>query len=254
MVNYVTYTHTDYLDVLEIEEHYTNNYGNRTLLINKSNIESEIYSKYNKVIFYDDTQPYATRLLSLSELDDKYILFHHETDIIINKNDAIVEDLILIMEEKGIDRIDLQWRDQNKWNPNTRKIDVHDFQISKQENIKDYIFNINPALWKLSTFLAVHTKYKNEKYKTIEWHNIEGGELSLQKHCKNLNFYKLWLSKPLHSGALICLYFFQYIHITKNGKWYPKNQTFRFSGNPQTYDEYNKIIKDFNLGKGKRKF
>lgn len=254
MINYVTYSHTDYLDVLEIQEHYLSEYPNKTLLINKSNINSDLYSKFNKIIFYDDNLPYASRLLSLKDLNDEYILFHHETDIVIKKDDNIMEDLVSLMKQNDIDRVDLQWRDQNKWNPETRKINIHDFKLSKQENIWDYIFNVNPALWKLSAFLDVHNKFKNEKYKTIEWENIEGGDLAIQKYCKDLNFYKLWSDNPLNSGALICLYFFQYIHITKNGHWYPKNQHDRFVGNYQAMEEYNKIIEKFNLGSGKRKF
>ena len=64
----------------------------KILLINKSEQDlSSVYSEYKDVIFYDGNLPYASRLLSLSVLKDTYILFIHDIDIVIEKDDVCLE-------------------------------------------------------------------------------------------------------------------------------------------------------------------
>ena len=68
MLTYIVYSHTEFLDVLLTQTHYLESYDNKILLINKTDQDlSELYSNYKQVIFYDDTLPYASRLLEISK-------------------------------------------------------------------------------------------------------------------------------------------------------------------------------------------
>ena len=95
MLTYIVYSHTEFLDVLLTQTHYLKAYNNKVLLINKSDKDlSDLYSNYKQVIFYDDTLPYASRILSLSDLDLDYILFIHDIDIVITKNDKVINHFV----------------------------------------------------------------------------------------------------------------------------------------------------------------
>ena len=88
MINYVIYSNTDYLDILKIQIDFIKDLKNKTLLINQNDLElSNLYENFNEVVFYNDSEPYASRLLNLSKLGYDYILFIHDIDILININD-----------------------------------------------------------------------------------------------------------------------------------------------------------------------
>jgi len=245
MLTYVIYSHTEYLDVLEIQTDYIKNYENKVLLINKSDVKSNLYNEYNKVIYYDDSLPYATRLLSLSELDDEYILFYHDMDIIINKDDSVIEELVVLMGKNDIDRIDLQYRPL-KWNLKTEKIKIKDFILNKSENTDDYIFNVNPSIWKLKTFINLMEEFRNETYRSIE-HNT-------QEYCTQFKIYKLYSENYLNCGWFHCLPMFQFLHITHGGKWFPLNGGRRLEGNNFFSNEYSNIVVKFDLMSSRRGF
>ena len=102
MIPYIVYSHTDFLDILRAQTYYLKSYDNTILLINKSDMElSDLYSNYKQVVFYDDTLPYAGRVLTLSELNLDYALFIHDIDIVINRDHSIIEQLL----EKMIEQI-----------------------------------------------------------------------------------------------------------------------------------------------------
>ena len=66
MLNYIVYSHTEFMDVLLVQTHYMKDIKNKILLIDKSDkVLDTLYEQYDKVLFYDDTLPYASRLLTL---------------------------------------------------------------------------------------------------------------------------------------------------------------------------------------------
>ena len=168
MIPYVVYSHTDYLDILKIQTEYLKNIENKILLINKSNFNiDEIYSNYDRIIFYDDSLPYAGRLTSLSELKLDYIFFTHDIDILINCDNVVIEKLFQIAKEKKIDRIDLQYYTHGDSSDNISvSCNGYDFYLNKQTNPSHYIYNVNPSIWKLSSFMEIMNTFKNEGYRT----------------------------------------------------------------------------------------
>ena len=249
---YVVYSHTDYLDVLEIQTDYLNDYPNKILLINKTK-DLDIFDEYKKVIFYDDDLPYMSRLLALDILEEDVFIFRHESDIPIKRDDDVVEKMAKCLIENELDRIDLQCEFKGD-NPNTERINIiDDIEIVRQKNIRRFIFNVNPAIWRKSAFMNVHNKYKK-----LTFHQSETG--TIQQHCANLNFYKLWTDEIIYSGHFKCIKPIQNFHITAGGKWFPlrgiwhPDGTFCFQDNSSLLDEYDDIINKYNLKNGKREF
>lgn len=220
MINYVVYSHTDYLDALNVQTSCLKDYKNKILLINRSDVElSSIYSQYKDVILYDDNLPYASRLLALSHLDLRYVLFIHDIDAVIEKDDATINQLVKLMDSQGIDRIDLQYQAPEK-NPHSHKIkakhktEARDFILTKQDDPIEYIYNVNPSIWKLSSFLDIMRNFAELNYRDIEL-------LPTQYYCTKFKVYKLYSENFLNCGYLQCLPFFQFIHLTHTGRFLP---------------------------------
>jgi hypothetical protein len=243
MINYVIYSNTDYLDILKIQTEFTKNLKNRTLLINQNDLElSNLYENFNEVVFYNDHEPYASRLLNLSKLGYDYILFIHDIDILININEKTIDDLIDFSRKNKIDRIDLQWFDKS-YNPNSKIYNLetqeYKFELVKQDNPNGYIYNVNPSIWKLSSFIDLMFNFRNENYRTIEGYQT-------QLFAKKLEIYKLYLNPYLECGYFKCLPFFIFLHITHGGKLLPKEN--ESNGLTQAIQiEYEDIIKKFKF-------
>lgn len=212
---YIVYSHSDFLDVLSVQTEYLKSHHNKILLINNSNKDlSEIYLNYKTVLFYDDSLPYATRLLSLSSLDEKYVMLIHDIDILIKKDDKILKYFVYLMEQKNIDRIDLQVRYDWDINNKLPTINIntlgHSFLLKEQKNTNNYIYNVNPSIWKVSSLIELMSNFRNETYRTIE--------VNCQDYCKKYKIYKLFSEKYINCGWFSCLEFFQFMHITHRGK------------------------------------
>lgn len=246
-LTYVVYSHTDYLDILSIQTEGLK-YTDKILLINKSDKDLDyLYSKYNQVIFYDDSLPYASRLLSLRCLKNKYILFIHDIDIVVKKDDSYINRVKNYMVEHSIDRIDLQCR--HSWDISNRdrlsiEFDNLKVELRMQKNINNYIYNVNPSIWKLNVLLDIMENFKNETYRTIE-------NESVMKYCLKYNIYKLYSDNPIKCGWFSCLSFFQFIHITHKGKLLPRSNN-RLDTN--LIRDYNKIIELLTSNNTNKKF
>jgi hypothetical protein len=216
--NFVIYSHSDYSDVLKIQTDYTSNVIYRVLLINEQFDDNEILSKYNKVIRYNDSQPYSSRLQNLKTLECEYILFIHDIDILIQYNEDFINSCVTKMQDDKIDRIDLQYYDTN-WNPNTNRIKIscgeNHLQLIKQENINGYIYNVNPSIWNLDSFMNIMSKFIGINYRDIEHGDI-------QSYSSNFNIYKFGGDEYIQVGFFKCIKEFIFLHITHLGCFLPK--------------------------------
>ena len=263
MIPYIVYSHSEFLDALLTQTYYLKSYDNKILLINKSDEDlTDLYSNYEQVVFYDDKLPYASRLLSLSELNLDYALFIHDIDVVINRDDSIIEHLLEKMMELGMDRVDLQYQNIRRTHNTTGElIDIElkptgnttlqmpfwwensedlRFYLTKQDDVNHYIYNVNPSIWKISTFMEVMSEFKNETYRSIE------GPLT-QEFCKRYSIYKLY-GPHILCGGMGCLPFFQFIHITHGGKLLP---LVGHNLDESLVDTYKFMIKKFSLDKNR---
>ncbi len=247
MIPIVIYSHTDYLDILDIQTNYLVSVpkDQKILLINKSAETLDICNHYGRIIFYDDQMPYASRLLALKPLNDEYIIFMHDMDILLSKEDSVLQSLIAIAKEKNIDRIDLQ-QDGDEIINIIETIDVdkkYKFCLVGQTKQDNYIYNVNPSIWKLSSLMELMGHFPNDGYRTIEHNHV-------QDYCTKYNVCKLYSDTCVNAGYFTCLPFFQYLHLTHHGEFMPRNNNYL---DDNLKDEYNKIADQY-ISKGKRKF
>ena len=191
-MKYVVYTHTDYIDVATVHADHLK-YDYNVLLINKNEMVLDIYNKFQEVIFYDDSLPYAGRLYqSLKQLDSEYIFFIHDMDIPLSMDTNMINKLAKYVEENYIERLDLQ-HENEPITENSIIVEAENFEKIKHTDIgkhklsivRSYVYNVNPSIWYRQAFLDILSKFSNETYRTIENSRVF-------KYCEKYSFYKLY--------------------------------------------------------------
>jgi hypothetical protein len=274
-LTYVIYSHTEFLDMLEIASDYASKIKNKVLLINKTDDDiSHILSKFDSVIYYDDSLPYTNKVSdAVSKINSKYILFTHEVDIILNVENEIIEKLCDFMEFNNVDRIDLQPNGGNEkgiyykisekdpiesWgcyenihNPEKElESDYHYLGLHTQ--MGTYVFNVNPSIWKRETYIELFKKFKNRTYRDVEYDDV-------QEYCSNggLKVFNLYSNKLLLCGYMNSLPFYKYMHITHYGRLLRFDGSFRTEFEQSYIDvanDYIDIINKYKLSGDKRPF
>lgn len=260
--------------MLEIASDYSKTIKNKILLINENNILPEkIKNNFDEIIFYDDSLPYTKKLSKvLNRIKTKYILFTHEVDIILNIDENIINKLVNYMDYGGLDRIDLQpnggntrgkyvkiSKDKtvNDWEvfeninqPHLQLSDDVDWFIGEHTDPHTYIFNVNPSIWKLDSYLEILNNFPDRTYRNIE-------DPDVQNFCTKFKIYNLHSRNVLHCGYLKCLPFYKYIHITHYRRLLRFDGNFKDEFNQSYRDaakEYIDIVNNYNLKSGKRPF
>lgn len=165
MLTIAIYTHSDYFDILPIQLAYfkkvvTN--ATVTLFTNTHYPDCE-YAQ----ILYDETVPYAGRLLScISQLSSTYFLLTHENDIVCAYDSSFLESLVAKMEECGIDTIDLKHESQG-----SDPIRLTD-EVSLVKKAH-YFYCVQPSLWRRSSLEKILTTYSDRAYRQIENDDVQ---------------------------------------------------------------------------------
>ena len=248
-MNYVVYSHSEFSDILEIQTDYLQDVKDKFLFINKSNLDvslKKIYSAYKDIIFYDNSKPYAGRILEcLDQLKNKhkieYCIFIHDIDIIFKKDQKILDNCLQIMKNRDIHRIDFQFDYNN--NESEKLINLETFEEEqqpeagsiyiRQDKVGHYVYNVNPSIWNINYFLDLLKINKNLGYRQIELSQpVQDFAKSVVKshklYCKDDN--------KIRSGIFTCVSFFIFFHITHSGCLTPLDQDDKF------FDKYNTNI------------
>jgi len=241
----IIYTHSSYHDILKIQTDFIKekDFVNKVLFINNNNQNlNDIYKFYDEIIFYDDGLPYAERLLECLKLYKfDYFLFSHDIDILLDVNLEFLEQILEFMIDKNFDRIDLKYTD------NIIDKDIINYsdniKLVRETNEKDYIYNVNPSIWKKETLIEIMDKFKDRNYRTIE-------DYAVQSFCKKYKIFKINTNDFLRCGYFNCIQQYKFLHISHNGKLLPLNVNFVTVYNQSYADisnEYMKIVKKYNL-------
>ena len=242
MIPYIVYSHTDYLKILEVQSDYIQKCPNRVLFVNTPTGEElqSIEAKYDKVVYYDDTLQYTDRVAQgLESIKNKYILFTHDIDILLNIDLQTIEQLITLAEEYNIDRIDL------KHTPILEDVHEHDNEVSlvKVTDVNNYMYNVNPSIWKVDAFKDLLSNFKNRNYRNVE-------NLDVQKFCLKYNMYKAHSNTFLKCGYYNCMNFYTFLHISHAGRLLTLNEDSKTEYG-QSYEdvanEFKKINDIYNL-------
>lgn len=243
MINYIVYGHTDYIDILNIQSDYMSGRGKLTLFINQTDAKYDCFNVYDKVVYYDDSKPYASRLLQCFEsVEDDYFLFMHDIDILLSVDDNMIENFYSFLRANKFDRIDL--KHTYNLSPSLIVKCTDDLQLVKSCDPKDYIYNVNPSIWKRESFVEMLSNFPNETYRSIEF--------NVQEYCTKYNIFKLNVPTPLHCGWFLCAPIFKFLHVVHLGKILPLNNEF-WTPSRQSYrdakDEYIRMYHKYNMQK-----
>lgn len=259
----VIYTHSSSEDVLNIQTDYLKEFNNKTLITNNPTVNKN----YHNILYYDENLPYGKRLFdTISNIKEEYFLFTHEMDILVNYDKFILEQLFESMKILSIDKLDLKQNQiegdveniielSNKpfkeWNKINRENIINDktYLINKKD-VRNYIYNVNPSIWKRDSLLEIMEYCQNKDYRTIE-------EISTQQFCQKFNFYGLHTLIPLLCGYYNCVNEYKFLHITHSNKYLSINDN-NVTNYGQSYSDisetYNKIINKYNLKNNNRGF
>ena len=259
-LRHVTYSHSEYTDILQIHaDHISHHKGGKTLIINTSDIPHSIKDMYDHIICYDDTLPYASRILnSVKQIDDEQFLLMHDNDILLRVDNSKMEQLLHLYAEHDIDRLDLQVGIPHVGDiqERTKYITVDDkCQLIQQIYFRNhpvmgssYLYNVNPSIWKKCALLKIVERFSHLKYGDIEADEV-------QKFCDDLNIYKINTDNFISCGHFDCADFFTFFHITCQGKLVPFNDSHK---NKHGYSykgvapQYQQIINKYKLYNSKR--
>lgn len=248
-MNYIVYGHTDYLDILEIQSDYITERGHITLFLNTPPISmsgssqnklDRVLTKFDKVVYYDDSKPYASRLLDCLKSVEDYFIFLHDIDILLSVNNSMMNEFVEFLKGNNFDRVCLQ----HTYNLNSSLVVhySHDLSLVKSCSVKDYIYNVNPSIWKRDTLVEIMSNFPNETYRSIEF--------NVQEFCAKYNIFKLHSVKPLSCGWFLCDKSFKFLHVTHLGKILPLNSEC-MTPSRQSYidakDEYTEMYNRYNM-------
>ena len=235
----VVYSHTEFSEILKIQiDNIRNIKVNKILFINKN---ENTYEDFDEVYFYDDSLPYASKLkYCLNLIDEEKILFVHDNDILLNIDMSFMDKLSDCMDKHGVNKIDLKESPYEKENVLQIINDVHVFE---QDNPFQYIYNVNPSLWKREYLLKIVESFPNATYRDIESYQI-------QQFCKDFKFAILKSYSPLECGYYKCNSFFKFLHVTHNRVFLRLNERC-VNSQGQSYidmkDDYKSMVDDYNL-------
>jgi hypothetical protein len=251
-MNYITYGHTDYIDILNVHANYIKDLGHHTLFINDSaGVPLDILQHYDDVAYYDDSLPYAGRMLQcMNQINYDYFLLILDTDIVLNVDTIILEWFVKFLKSTDYDRIDLKYTSNLQ---SSLILDIEDWKQVKEigsstylvraENPHDYIYNLNPSIWKRESFMDLLTTFPEKNYRNIEF-------LDVQEYCQKFNVFKMHSKNFLECGWFRCLELFKFLKITHGGRLLPLNNEFMTpSGQSYVdcYQDYLKMYAEYNL-------
>ena len=117
------------------------------------------------------------------------------------------------MRNLNIDRVDL------KHSPilTNNNILIDGVSLVKQLNPNSFIYNVNPSIWKTTSFIDLLSNFRSKTYRTIE-------DIDTQIFCMKYNIYKTHTPSYLKCGYYNCTEFFKFLHISHSGTLLSSNE------------------------------
>lgn len=249
IINYMVYSHTDFLDLLNIQYDHLVGRGHLTLCINSNDLDlKETYNKFDNVVFYNSNLSYGKKVLScINQVDYEYILFLHEIDILFEADDKTILELLHFIKKNNYDRVDFQLAyDFNSTHRDT--ITDNDLYLIKSSNTdtraQGYPYNVQPSIWKKETLVKILDKFGHLDYRTIE-------QDAVQEFVIQFNIFKLFSKTVYRCGYFTCLKPFKYLHITHSRELFSPNNL-SLEECTDIIEVYDKLVDKYKLKESHR--
>jgi hypothetical protein len=186
------YTHSDFFDILSIQLEY---FSRHTFDAKICLFSNKPYDSSYETIIYDDSLPYASRLLyCMGQIACSHILIIHENDILLNYEATTIHTLIKAMIEHGIDSLDL------KHDYHAQDIVVIDENLAIGKKW-EYFFCVQPTIWNKNSLANVLHMFRDRSYRMIEQEDV-------QKHIREN--YRTYICR--HKDSLQSIWYRVYKH------------------------------------------
>lgn len=240
----IVYSHSSYSDILQVQNDYFKNInGQKYLFIDK--IEENIIYNFDKIFFYNDNLNYSKRILQClkeANIEEEFVIFHLDINIVIKQNEQKINDLINIMQINSIDRLDFC---TYKFLESEKNISYKDYLLINNNDINYHIYNVGTAIYKLNKYINFLEKF-DYSYRSIEVIP------EVQEYTKN-NFNAYYLNyknqKNINTGYYGMTDILIYIHITHAGHLMPIDNN-NLDENLQ--EEYNTIVNKYKFNRNFR--
>ena len=163
----VMYSHSEYSDVWkmffgQINEHFHGTAIKKYIIADKG--MDKVPETWN-LIQYDEALPYNKRVAQgLDEIDTEYCIFHHEDMPLYSRPDFVKLDLCKkLLEEDDLDYIKLIKGGESRDIPYKE----HDGLFKIPHN-SQYIFAVQPTLWKVDSLKLVYEKTMVDSIRDFE--------------------------------------------------------------------------------------
>jgi hypothetical protein len=249
----ICYSHTDFLDILNVQNSYLHQYPEeKILLINENNIQHtpeyiNATSCFQQILYYNDSLNYSKKIyntLCNINIKNKHIIFLHDNDILIQKKQENIVKIIHLMNEHNIHRVDFQ-NGYHRCDIFDDIIPVYDNASLRKTLNDNYYYNVNPSIWELKCFLELMNNIN------LQYCLMEGKETQL--FCKSkYNIYRLYDETNVIFAYYKSTDTFTTIHITCGrilvnpySKVCHMGEDYNFS--EKYINEYVKILNTFTL-------
>jgi hypothetical protein len=244
-LTWLVYTHTDYLDCFSVGRHYNEALDSYCVAINDTEKQIRDIDELKSVLIYPSILPYASRLLYLlNKIRTRYVLLIHENDFILRYSNSFLHGCIDLMDQYGIDRINLH----PTQSPTVRKLDFRNDgqyfgngephptrETDKPHSICElpedapYRINVNPSLNRRDSLMDLLLNFMDRTYRTYEHPDVF-------QFSKRLNIWGIWEPNPLYCGYYLGTPAFKFLHITHYGKWLLINSSMQNSLGQKCFD------------------
>ena len=248
----ICYSHTDYLDILNVQNSYLQQYPEeKILLINENNMKHSpefmnSTSCFQQILYYNDSLNYSKRIYTAligANIKTKHVIFFQDYDILYKKKHENIIKIIDIMNNHNIHRVDFQ-----NWYHDIASEDIiHAFDnVTVRKTLSDvYYYTVQPSVWELDCLLDLMNNI-DKNYREIEFEET-------QIFCKSkYNFYRLFDETNIIFTVLYrCTDTFIALHITHyNNLVHPYSKLNHRGGSYNFGEEYrNEYIKILNTFK-----
>lgn len=247
MLSYIIYSHSSYNDILKVQNDFCKNITEKKyLFIDK--IDNNFNSNFDYIFFYDDNLNYSKRILTClfqANIKNEFIFFNPDINIIIEKNDKDIYNILDIMKNNNIGRFDLC---AYKYIENIENIDYNEYILVKNNDLDNYIYNVGSAIYNTEKYIDLLNNFDYE-YRAFELQRC------VQEYClKHMNCYYINCKNPnlgIHCGYYGCTNVFSYIHITHGGELMPiDNNKNNLNNNLQKI--YENILNNYKFNRNMR--
>jgi len=210
-MKFVVYSHSSFADILELQEERLKELSIEYYVVIDEDFDYR--GQASEVIRYKNNEPFATRLFNAArQIKEEHILLIHEVDLVVSLDKKFLDSIAEAMSINAIDKVDLQscpTQHAPALQDHTTVRVTDSTYIGRTFFPHDqYVYNVQPTLWKTSSLVKALENYQEHTYRSIEYSTI-------QQYCSSqLKSYRTVSFDSVPMGYYSSTREFVFLHLT----------------------------------------